>query len=355
MPNQSSHPIDISYKVFIKFFIAVAVIISLYALRNIVAALLFAVVIASGIEPVIVWLKRYRLPRTLSVILIYAIILLVFSAVLYILVPTIVEEVGGFLNKFSTFKDANFKDIPLRQVLDILQKNSTTVLGDGFGQVGALTGNVFQVISTVLGSVVSGVILVVISFYLSAQEKGIENFLRVVTPLEYEEYVINLWVRSQLKLGQWLRAQLLLAALVGIMTYVSLMVLGWVTGQDIPYAFLFGLLAALFEIIPVIGPIIAAVPAVMANFIQDPYLGFYTVLIYFAVQQIESQVIVPVVMGRSVGLNPIVVVLALLIGASLGGILGIFLAIPIASVFLEFVVDVDKKKRGAFQYNPPTG
>ena len=109
----------------------------------------------------------------------------------------------------------------------------------------------------------------------------------------------------------------------------------------------------MFEVIPVIGPILAAVPAVLTAFLIDPYLGLITVLIYIAVQQIESQVIVPVVMGRSVGLNPIVVVLALLVGANLGGILGIFLAVPLASVFLEFIVDIDKKKRGAFQYLPP--
>ena len=155
------------------------------------------------------------------------------------------------------------------------------------------------------------------------------------------------------KMGKWLRAQLLLAVLVGLLVYFSLIILGFATGQHIQYAFLLGLLAAVFEVIPVIGPILAAVPAVLTAFLIDPYLGLITVLIYIAVQQIESQVIVPVVMGRSVGLNPIVVVLALLVGANLGGILGIFLAVPLASVFLEFIVDIDKKKRGAFQYLPP--
>jgi len=351
--SPNPHPIDISYKVFIKFFIAISVIVSLYFLRNIVAALLFAVVIASGIEPAILWLRRYRIPRTLAVIMIYALMVCIVSGVLYMIVPTVIEEADGFFSKFSAFRAENFQNVPFSQILEIIQKNGTGVFSGGLGQFGALTGNIFQIISTVFGSVVSGVILVVVSFYLAAQERGIENFLRVVTPLEYEEYMIDLWSRSQAKMGQWLRAQLLLAVLVGLLVYFSLIILGFATGQHIQYAFLLGLLAAVFEVIPVIGPILAAVPAVLTAFLIDPYLGLITVLIYIAVQQIESQVIVPVVMGRSVGLNPIVVVLALLVGANLGGILGIFLAVPLASVFLEFIVDIDKKKRGAFQYLPP--
>ena len=187
------------------------------------------------------------------------------------------------------------------------------------------------------------VILIVVSFYLATQENGIENFLRLVTPLEYEEYMIDLWTRSQKKMGHWLRAQLLLGVLIGILVFIALTFLG------IKYALLLAFVAAVFELIPVIGPIMAAAPAAFTAFLQDPILAVIVVLVYFVVQQMESHLIVPVGMRKTVGLNPLVVVVALLVGAKLGGILGLFLAVPVAAVLVEFVVDIDRRKRGLLQ------
>ena len=192
---------------------------------------------------------------------------------------------------------------------------------------------------TVFGGIFSGVILVVVSFYLASQEKGIEHFLRLVTPLRDENYVIDLWMRTHAKLGRWLRGQLLLGLAIGIVVYLVLSVLG------IKYALSLALIAAIFELIPIIGPILAAVPAVFLGFLKGPELGLTVAVAYFLIQQLESHLLVPVVMRQAVGLNPLLIIIALLAGAKLGGVMGMFLAVPVASVLVEFLTDTDRRRR----------
>ncbi|MBI2637337.1 MAG: AI-2E family transporter [Candidatus Sungbacteria bacterium] len=348
MPTkQSSRPIDISYKVFVKFFLVVGAVVALYAISHIVASLLFAVVIASAIEPAILWLRKYKTPRLLGVIIIYLIVLSIFAGVFLLLVPVLVDEYNAFdssvieLYQARLFSELNaFDNIPF---LRFVSENAELIIENGYSQLGQITGSAVGIASAVFGGLFSLIILAVVSFYLAAQEGGIENFLRLITPLEYEEYLIDLWTRSQKKMGQWLRAQLLLGVLIGVMVFISLTLLG------VQYALLLAMLAMIFEIIPIIGPILAAVPAVLIALIQKPILGLVIVLVYFFIQQIESHLIVPVVMRRAIGLNPLVVIIALLVGAKLGGILGLLLAVPLMSALVEFVVDIDKKKRGLFQ------
>ena len=130
----------------------------------------------------------------------------------------------------------------------------------------------------------------------------------------------------------WLRLALMLALIFRLSTFGV-------------HSVVFAAVAAVFEIIPVAGPILAAVPAVSTAFLMSPLLGISTVILYIAIQQMESHIIVPVVMQKAVGLSPLIVVLALLVGGKLGGIFGILLAVPIAAVLVEFLNDWDKKKR----------
>jgi len=149
---------------------------------------------------------------------------------------------------------------------------------------------------------------------------------------------MDIWERAQKKLGRWLQGQLFLGIIVGTLVYMGLCFL------NIKYALLLAIFAGVLEIFPYIGPVIAAVPAVIIGFLQAPILGLWVLVLYVAVQQLENYLIVPLVIGRVVGLNPIIVIMALLIGAKLGGILGMILAVPITAVLAEFVKDAVKKK-----------
>lgn len=341
MVNRKPPPIEVSYKTFVKFFLILIGFALLYALGNIILAVLLAVVIASALEPAMEWFERNRVPRVLGAIAVYLAIFFLFFGIVYMAFPPLFEEVQGFFKTYPMQERKLLRELDRMNAtfLSSLITENIDVVLNGAGGIGKLGGGVFQFTSNIFGGVFSAIIVVVLSFYLITQERGIENFLRLVVPLEYEEYAIDLWTRSQKKMGQWLRAQFLLAALIGLMAYLGLTILG------VKYALLLGLFAAVFEIIPIVGPILAAAPAVFVAFLQKPLLGLITVAMYVLIQQMESHLIVPVVMRKAVGLNPLIVIISLLVGAQLGGIIGIFLAVPIAAVLVEFVVDIDKRKR----------
>jgi predicted PurR-regulated permease PerM len=341
MTIRKSHPIDISYKTFIKFFLILIGFGLLYYLGGIILAVILAVVIASALEPAMEWFLRNRIPRVLGAIFAYLAFFFLFVGIVYMVFPPLFDEVQGFFRIYPMQEQKLLRELDRINApfLSSLVTDNIDIILNGTGGIGQLGGGVFQFASNIFGGVFSALIVTVLSFYLVTQERGIENFLRIVTPLEYEEYAIDLWMRSQKKMGQWLRAQFLLAVLIGLMVYLGLTILG------VKYALLLGLLAAVFEIIPIIGPILAAVPAVFVAFLQQPLLGFIVVAMYILIQQMESHLIVPVVMRKAVGLNPLIVIISLLVGAQLGGIIGLFLAVPVAAVVVEFVVDIDKKKR----------
>lgn len=326
----------------LRFFAVLLLLAGLYMILDIAAALFFAVIVASALQPAIAWLMRRGLPRILAVVLIYLAIAILLVILGYLIVPVFLEEISGFSVIYPRL---------LRQVQLGVSQASTLPILSLFGtdlksalnlpvvSLGGVTEGILNTASAAFGGVFSFLLVIVFSFYLAAQEKGIENFLRLMTPLAYEPYALDLWDRSQKKLGKWLRTQMLLGALVGILIFFGLTLLG------VDNALFFALIAALFEIIPVVGPILAAVPAAAAALLVSPFLGVLTIALYIAVQQIESHVIVPVVMRRTVGLSPLVVVLALLIGGRLGGIFGVLLAVPFTAIGAELLNDWDKKKR----------
>ena len=180
----------------------------------------------------------------------------------------------------------------------------------------------------------------VLSFYLAAQEEGVDDFLRIVTPVKKHDYIIDLWKRSQRKIGYWLQGQILLGVIIGVLTYIVLMIVG------IPHALILALVAAAFEIIPVFGPIIAAVPAVLIAFSAGGF-GKAVLLagLYIIIHQFENHLFYPLVTKKIVGISPIVVILALVIGFKLAGILGAILAVPLSAAFMEYIHDIEKSKK----------
>ena len=142
-------------------------------------------------------------------------------------------------------------------------------------------------------------------------------------------------------MGYWLQGQFILMLIVFLIDYIGLLIIG------VPYALILALIAGLLEIVPYIGPIISAVLAFAITFLHDPVTGFVVLALFALVQQLEGYVIAPLVMKKAVGLNPVVVILALMIGAKLAGVTGIIIAVPVATAIGEVVNDLTKKDTGA--------
>ena len=316
-------------------------VVLLYLLKEILVIFLLAIILASGIAPFANWLESKGIPRLLGVLLLY---LVVFGLAIFVLslivpflsqdfaqltavFPKVVERVSSSLDEVQT--GSRYFDF-LGEIQNILDALSTYLQQFSQSAVGLVVG--------IFGGVLSFLAIIVISFYLSVMKKGIENLLSSVLPEKYESYAIGLWKRSEVQVGRWLQGQLLISLLVGLLVYVGLSAMG------VKFALVLGILAMLLEIVPVAGPILAALPAIGLAFLQSPSLGIWVIVLYTVIQQVESHVILPLVLGKTTGLNPVVVIMALLIGAQLAGIVGAILAVPIATIIVEVIDDMARSK-----------
>jgi len=308
---------------------------ALWFLKDIVLILLASLVIASAVEPFASALVKKRLPRVVAVLFVYLIFFASFFGIILYVLPSILTEtkdllnqIPGYLNSINAGTGANVSD-----TFKDLSAQVTSITN------GIKDGNYFGVISLVFGGVASFVFILVFSFYFAISEKGIYEFLRVITPKEKEDYIISLWKRSQTKIGLWMQGQLLLAVLIGVLVYLGLMIL------NVPNALPLAVLAGLFELIPVFGPILSAVPAVAIAMVTGGWsLAIMVVGLYLIIQQFENNLIYPLVVTKVVGVPPVLSILALLIGAKLAGILGILLSVPIAAILQEVFDDWGKSK-----------
>jgi len=317
----------------------------LWFLRDLALIVLTAVVIASAIEPAVQALMRRGLPRLLSVLTTYLIVAATFLGILFFFVPPVLNDAATFLTQLpDTISSLNFSEVAggilPGSIADTL--TSADFLRDIATSLAGSTGGALATLSVVFGGITSFVLIVVFSFYFSVQETGVDDFLRVVTPIKEQAYVLHLWKRSQEKIGKWMQGQLILALIVGVLLYLGLMILG------VPYALLLAVLAAVFELIPVFGQFLAAIPAVAIALVYGgPTMALLVIGLYIVVQQFEANLIYPVVVKKVVGVPPLLVILALLVGYQLAGFLGVLLSVPIAGAIQEFVADVDREKTRA--------
>ncbi|MCD4705141.1 AI-2E family transporter, partial [bacterium] len=189
----------------------------------------------------------------------------------------------------------------------------------------------------------SFITILVISFYFTTEENAIKKFTDAIIPKKYRAYTIDLFSRIQIKLGQWLRGQLILSVIIFAVTFLGLIFLG--IFFDIKYILVLALLAGVLEIIPYFGPWIAGIIAILLTLTQSGPAAIFVGILYLIVQQLENGVIVPKFIGKSVGLNPIIVIIAILVGFKLAGIIGGLISVPIAAALSVFIVDfLDKKE-----------
>ena len=170
------------------------------------------------------------------------------------------------------------------------------------------------------------------------EEDAMKKLVWSVTPEKNQTYIIDLINRMQKKIGLWFRGQLLLCFTIFLLTYIGLSILG------IKYALVLAILAGLTEFVPYLGPVIGAVPAVFLAFTQSPLLALFTLILYIVVQQVENNILVPKVMEKAVGINPIVSIAVLMIGFQLAGIVGAILSIPVATAAGVIIKDVFDNK-----------
>lgn len=318
----------------------------LWELRDLVLVLLAAVVIASAIEPAVVVLRRRGFPRVLGVLSIYILIFVSFFGIFYFFIPAVLSELITFVASLPIYLEAldrisafdEYSRILGAAPPDLSQIDLLSSLRGSLEAAGAF-GNVLTAIASIFGGVLSFLLIIVFSFYFAVIETGVDDFLEVVAPRKYKAYLLDLWRRSRHKIGLWMQGQLLLALIMGVLVYLVLTILG------IKHALLLAAVAALFELIPVFGPTLAALPAVLIGFVDGGLImGLIVIGVYVLLQQFENHLIYPLVVTRVVGVPPLLVILALIVGAQLAGFLGILLSVPLAATVQEFVNDIRERR-----------
>jgi len=267
-------------------------------------------------------------------------------SILIFFMPPVLDDAANFLTRLPetlnsigyTQSEGGSQLLPISDIAALL--SSAGLIRTFSETLGGSTGGIVTTLSVIFGGVVSFVLVIVLSFYFCVQDTGVEDFLRVVTPVEYHNYVVDLWKRAQNKIGKWMQGQVLLALLVGVLLYLGLVILG------VPYALVLSVLAALFELIPVFGQILAAIPAVAVAFATGGgEMALLVAGLFLVVQQFESHLIYPLVVKKIVGVPPLLVILALLIGAQLAGFIGVLLSVPVAAALREFVSDIENHRK----------
>ncbi len=321
----------------------------LFILRDIVLDVLAAIVIASAIEPGVKGLMRRKVPRILAVIAIYLVIFSIFFGIFYFFLPSVLEDFATFVTGLPTYLDAFTRTGAFNTYATILGVPSHSLLPvDSIMEsvrnaldFSSFFSNALGAASAIFGGFFSFILIIVFSFYFTVIETGVDDFLRVVVPKSQQSYVQGLWKRAQHKIGLWMQGQLLLAVIMGVLVYLGLTILG------VKHSLMLAVIAACFEIIPVFGPTLSAVPAVMIAFVDGgATLGFLTIALYVIAQQFENHLIYPLVVTRVVGVPPLLVILALIGGAELAGFLGVILSVPIAATIQELARDIESGRFG---------
>lgn len=335
-------PVDISIGVVLRTVLVILALWFLYLIRDVLALLFLSVVLVSAIEPMVDWLQKKRIPRSLGVLFIYIALFFLIGLSIYFLIPPIQDQFHQFSNNFSQYSQMTSDSF--RGFQDFLGRSHIAFNTEKFFQnlsdtLSANSGGIFATTVGFFSGLISTIVVLSLTFYMAAKEDGFKRFITLVVPDDHKEYAISLTERIKDKIGRWMQGQLVLMFVVFVLDYIGLLIVG------VPYALVLAIFAGIMEIIPYVGPIISAIPGIILGFLISPLTGVLVFLVYVVVQQLENHVITPQIMKKAVGLNPIVVILALLVGAKLGGAFGAILAIPVATAGSIFIGDIMNKKK----------
>ncbi len=300
---------------------------------HIFVVLFVAVLLATSVSTAANRLERYRIKRGPAILIVYVLVLLILAGVVALLVPLIANEV-------QTLR-ANIPDYErrLNGLLARLPRRNGQPLqvNDFFGAIGSAAsgavGEVGRGVRAFGSTLVTLLLIFVMAFFLAVDVRFAERIVRRFMPPAARERTLGIMGRIGTSLGFWVRAQLLLALFFGVAFGIGMLIL------RVPYAFTLGVLGAVLEIIPYVGGVVTIILAVLVALTTGKlWLVIAVVVWYTIVVNVEAHVVAPKLVGEIVGLHPLVVVLALFLGAEVLGILGALLAVPIA-VIVQTLLD----------------
>lgn len=318
-----SQKVEISSKtiVFTVFFLIFLKV--LWQIRELLFALFLAFILMSALKPPVRFLEKIGLPRSLATLVIFIVTLMTFSFTGFFIIPPLVKESLIFL-----------KNLP-NLVSNVLPSSFFYLNTDSLSQIlPQLTQNFIKIVSGVFSNFIFLVSTVFFTFYFLIEEKFLKKFLEKFLPSSQVNVVVEIFEKVEQRMGAWVWGELILMTVIGGLSYLGLQLL------DVKYSLPLAIIAGVLEVVPIIGPTFSAIPAFFVAASSSWFLGLSVIALYFLIQQFENNFIVPLVMKKTVGLNPIVTLIALTIGGKLGGFLGILLSVPVSLLIETILIEL---------------
>lgn len=319
--------IEISYKTIIFTILSLLGLVLLWQVRGLVILLFISFVFMEALNPAVSRLERFKIPRPLGILILYIIILTVISFSVAGIVPILVEQTAGLVKTLpETLKNIKIfgsDAIDLSSQFKILEN---------------LPGGIAKTAISVVSNVISGFVILFLTFYLLLEKKNFPKYGNEVFGETGKEKMIAIIERLEARLGSWVTAEFFLMSIIGLLSYIGYSILG------LNYAVPLAIFAGLLEAVPSIGPTVATALAALVGFTISPLTGVLAIIVGTVIQQLENNIIVPRIMKQTVGFNPLVTILLIAAGAKLGGVVGAILALPVfLTIETIFKVLINKK------------
>ncbi|MFH1714181.1 MAG: AI-2E family transporter [Candidatus Nealsonbacteria bacterium] len=329
--------LDISWNSILKVSLAFLIFYIIYLVRDILIWFIFALIISVLFNPVINFFCRFRLPRVLAVVFVYVGFFGILGLTIYWTIPMFVGEIQQFSQLFPHY----FERIapPLEGLgIEAFESMETFTVALGTMLQNA-SSDILSALGLFFGGIGSTIFILAISLFISIEDKGVERVIATLSPKKYESLVLSLWERSEAKVAGWFGSRILTSIFVAVAVFITLYLF------DVKYAFTLALLTGVFDFIPILGPIIVGSLIFMLISLDSWLKAIFVLIAFVLIQQIEGNILSPVLTKKFVGLPPVLVLISLSIGAKLLGILGAILAIPMAGILFEFLRDFLKKRK----------
>jgi len=357
--------IDSVIKATVAILLVLALVYLLQIIKSIIIVFLMALFLTAAFNPAVNKMQGYKIPRGIGIIIMYILVLGVVVIMFTSLIPVIADQVtslatsvsGMILNIVNGDAPSNWFIAKLQPIINQIwenvdQKQILTDLPNTLQDVGSkltdFAGNAIGAIFSIFNGIFNTLLVLIITFFMVVDSKSTSNFFHSLFPARYSEYISIKSKQISERIGEWIRGQILLAVIMGLISFTVFSLIG------IHYAVTLAFVSALAEFIPYLGPIITFTSAALIATNQDPMLLLWLIPIYSVLQVLEGNILIPLILGKSVGMNPVVVLFALLSGATIGvkwggsiglGLVGMILAVPIANIISIFVEEYTEKKK----------
>jgi predicted PurR-regulated permease PerM len=310
--------IDISSRAIIKVVAVLALLYFLFYIREVLVLIFISIILVAAFGPVV---KKWstKIGKPLSIVALILILLAAIAGVFYLIVPPLVDQIRQFSQSLPNLVD---QISIIRSHFPWLEKGFSSLTQS----LGNVTGSFISITTSVFSAVVAFFTVLVLTVYLLIDEQAFTKFFSKVVPEDRSKDFASLIDKISSKAGSWLRGQLLLCLIIGVVAYIGLSIIG------VKYALTLAVISGILEIIPIIGPIVSGTLAAIVSLAISPLTALVVVIFYILLQQLENNLIVPKIMEKAVGLPPAIIIIAILIGSKIIGITGALLAVPVVAI-----------------------